>query len=267
MAFFQHRDKRMHYDLYAGLIPEDTLFIHGNLASNHWWQPTVQILKNRYKGSEVTGSAAMAEWLGCGQSSAPESTEDLEMMSLADDYIHLIKGLGLSDVNLVGHSTGGLIALCAMIKAPEMFKRAVLLDPVAADGVQFGPEMYDTFTKMSENRTFCDTVMSGTIYHCDVNSPLVQQLFDDAFHVDKKIWHGVPDVLKKTDLRKQLKQIKHPVLVLHGEHDAVLPIAGSRQIADELPHGKFIELKGQGHSTNVENPAKFVDLVCDFLFD
>ena len=102
MGFFQHHDKQMHYDLYAGVVPEDTLFIHDNLASNHWWQPTSQLLKARFKNGHVGGSLVMSEWLGCGKSSAPASEGELDVAELAQDQIRLIKGLGLSDINLVG---------------------------------------------------------------------------------------------------------------------------------------------------------------------
>ncbi len=267
MAIFQHREKRVHYDLHGGLVPEDTLFLHGNLASNNWWLPTINQLKVRYKQGGHGGGAAFAEWIGCGKSSGPQTQDDLDMFSLARDMIALVKGLGLTDVNLVGHSTGGLIALCAMIEAPEIFRRAVLLDPVSAAGVQFGPEMYDAFTLMQKDRNFCATVMAGTITNCNPQDPYMQQLFADAHGVNEKIWHGIPNSLKNIDIRKDLKKIEQPVLVLHGELDVLLPIAGSREIASAIPHGEFMEIKGQGHSCNVENPQKFVDLMCDFLFD
>lgn len=267
MAIFQHRDKRIHYDLHAGLLPEDTLFLHGNLASNNWWRPTLNQLKHRYKQGAYGGGAAFAEWLGCGKSSGPETQEDLNMFSLARDQIALVQGLGLSDVNLVGHSTGGLIALCMLLEAPQLFKRAVLLDPVSAKGVRFGPEMYDAFTKMKADKDYCAAVISGTISKCDVNDPLIQQLFADAHGVHEKIWHGIPDSLKDIDIGKDLKRIAQPVLVLHGELDTLLPIEGSKEIAAGVQHGEFVEIKGHGHSTNVENPQKFTDLMCGFLFE
>ena len=73
MAIFQYREKRIHYDLHGGLVPEDTLFLHGNLASNNWWLCTIAQLKIRYKQGGHGGGAAFAEWLGCGESSGPQT--------------------------------------------------------------------------------------------------------------------------------------------------------------------------------------------------
>ena len=264
MALFQLQEKQLSYQMLERVLPNDTLFIHGNLGSNRWWQPTFDLLSDRNVSGQV-GRAVRAEWLGCGKSSAPQDQEDLNMFSLAKDYIALAKGLGLTQVNLVGHSTGGLIALCALLLEPSLFNKVILLDSVSAEGVQFGPEMYEAFTKMSTDKSFCDMIMASTIHKCDVTDPLVQELFNDAFGVNKMIWHGVANSLKSINILPDLKRIEHPVLVMHGEFDTLLPITGSKQIANHLPNGQFFEIKGHGHCTNVEDPIKFVELLSAFL--
>jgi len=264
---FQHKNNRLHYELTANGIPEDTLFIHGNLASNRWWYATREVLLGRYSLQHESGGLCLAEWPGCGRSAPPTVAADLEMKSLASDFVALVRGLGMSGVNIVGHSTGGLIGLCALLEAPELFNRAVLLDPVAANGIQFGPEMYDAFTKMSKDRAFCESVMLGTIHNVDAKDPLVQSLVDDAYQVNRLIWHGIPDSLKNIDIRSELKKIHHPLLVLHGEFDTLLPIAGSMEIAETVKNGTFMKVEGHGHSLNVENPEKFCNLISEFLFE
>lgn len=265
MAIFQYRDKQLNYELHAALAPEDMLLIHGNLASNRWWLPTVQALRSHYKGQRFSGSVAMADWLGCGRSSAPASLTDLDMKSLAHDYVELAKGIGLKDICLVGHSTGALIGLCAMLEAPDLFKSAVLLDPVSAKGLHFGPEMYATFSKMSQDLDFCSQIMASTIYGCDPNDEFIKQLFKDAYGVNEKIWHGIPDALKNIDISTRLKEITQPVLVLHGEQDQMLDINESRAIAMGLANGSFVEIEKQGHSCNVENPKRFAEFLTNFI--
>lgn len=266
MPLFQHQNKTLHYDLIPGLLPEDTLFIHGNLASNRWWEPAREEFKRRYGANRQPGHMVMMEWLGCGDSSGPQNQEDLDMRNLGHDLVQLVRGVGLSDVNLVGHSTGGLIALCAILEAPELFRRVVLLDSVSASGLSFDQSMYDAFTKMSQDKVFCDQIMASTIHNVNLKDPLIQGLMDDAFRVHPRIWHGIPDSLKTINIFRELKKIPHPVLVLHGEHDQLLPMKESQTMAAELPKGQFLEIKGQGHCCNVENPSLFVDLVDDFLF-
>jgi len=265
MPVFHFQDKSLRYEVHRGLVPDDTLFIHGNLASNVWWQPTFKELEKRAAGQGYRGLAIACEWLGCGGSSAPKTLEDLEITNLAQNYLSLLSGMGWSDVNIVGHSTGGIIALCAMTMQPDLFKRALLLDPVAAQGIKLQPEMLEAFAKMREDREYCASVMSGTIQDVDQKSPLFQKIVDDAFNVAPLNWEGIPQALSHLDIRGEIKKLKQPITVLHGEHDPILPIEESRELARNLQHGVFQMLDGQGHSCNVENPQRFATLLLNFL--
>lgn len=265
MAFFESPGLRMHYEIFPGLVAHDTLFFHGNLASNRWWQPSLKIWQARASGKKAAGALIMAEWRGCGQTSAPQHIEELQMTNLADDYLGLINSLNLKKVSVVGHSTGCLIALLAMAKAPHIFDRAVLLDPVNHKGVDFPPEGIEAFKMMSQDPTFCHTVMSGTIKGVDVNDPLFQELADDAFHVAPLIWSGIPAALRDLDFSEEMKKITHPILILHGVEDPILPIAGSRELVKVLPNARLLEIPAHGHSLNIEDPKAFVGHVTDFL--
>ncbi len=267
MPFMQSKEKTLHYDLRPLSSPEDVLFIHGNLSSNKWWEPTMVELKAQWEEDEtLTGSLAAMEWLGCGKSRGPITAETLQMKELAKDYIQFCHTAGLKNVHLVGHSTGGLIALYCLLLEPGLFEKALLLDPVGAKGIQFGQEMYDAFSQMKADREFCASVMAGTIRGVQPEDPQFQALVDDAFQVQEEIWHGVPDALKQVDLYQHLKDIPHPVMVLHGEFDTLLPMAESQALAKGLPSGQFKKLKGQGHSTNMENPGLLAQEIIDFFF-
>lgn len=256
----------MNVDVHEGLVPMDTLFIHGNLASNTWWQPSVELWRTSAKPS-YEGRLILGEWRGCGQSDAPHGEENLHPKVMANDYVQLLRKMGVKKACVVGHSTGGLIALYALLQAPELFDRVVLLDSVGATGVQFEKPMFDAFTQMSQDRAFCATVMGGTIHGNNPDNPLFQKIVDDTFHVAKEVWHGIPKALYDINIADKLAQIQQPVLVLHGEHDNVLPKEGSVALAQSLPNARFQEIKGQGHSTNFENPALFVSLVNEFLYN
>ena len=256
----------MNMEVLAGMLPMDTVFMHGNLASNTWWQPAVEVWKkNQRPGLE--GRMMMGEWRGCGQSDAQKNESELHPSQLADDYLMALRQLGVKKACIVGHSTGGLVALYAMMKAPEMFDRAVLLDPVSAKGVQFDNSMYDAFTQMSKDRAFCEAVMGGTIHGNDPTRALFQKIVDEAQLATQRLGHGVLNALKGVNIFDQLSSITHPVLVMHGEQDPVLPKEGSIEMAGALGNARYMEMKDQGHSTNVENPTLFVKTVDEFLFN
>lgn len=265
MPFFEHDGFRMHYEVHEGVVPMDTVFLHGNLASNAWWAPSVAIWKRQAKPG-MKGRLICAEWRGCGKSNGPELPKDLRLDVLAADYNRLLAELEVTRANLVAHSTGGLIGLVAMRARPELYHRAVLLDPVGATGVQFGPEMYEAFTQMSQSKEMCAAVMMGTVYEAKISDELKERIVDDAFGVHPLIWHGVPKMLHDADFRSELKALDHPVLVLHGEHDGILPAEASVALAKGLKNGRFYEIPGRGHSCNVEDPELFVLHANQFLF-
>jgi pimeloyl-ACP methyl ester carboxylesterase len=247
-------------------VPKDTIFLHGNLASNTWWKPAVAVWQARAKDSSQKGRLILAEWRGCGKSTGPNEEKELAPDNLAADYNALLDHLQIRKASLVGHSTGGLIGLIAMHQRPDLYERAVLLDSVSHQGVQFPPEMFGAFTQMSQDRAFCEVVMTGTVHGTQLSEELKKQIVDDAFGVHPLIWHGVPKALDKVDISSRLPQIHQSILVLHGEHDSVLPKERSQELARLLPNGKFFEIPGRGHSTNVENPVLFVEMVDSFLF-
>lgn len=257
----------MNYEKIDGILPESTLFIHGNLASNRWWYPTEEIYRIKSKGKSLQGSMILAEFKGCGKSPVPTSQDEVDMHKFADEYIQLVKKLNVGPVHLVGHSTGGLIAAIMMAKEPQLFKRAVLLDPVGAKGIQFDESMLGAFAAMKNDKQLVATVLASTIYNCDQQSDFFKKIVvEDAFHAVQTVGVMVLRALDGLDVQDELKKIRNQVLVLHGEHDLLLPQEESKAMATLIKNARFEVIKGRGHCLNAESPAHFVSIIDDFLF-
>lgn len=267
MPFFDVQDgtgARLHYDVQSELVPENVFLIHGNLASNRWWEPSQSYFP---RSSQNKGLLVSAEFRGCGKTSPPKDESEVDLHRFADDFIALIKQLGVGPFHLVGHSTGGLIAALMLSKAPELFKKAVLLDPVGAEGVKFDEAMVSAFEAMKKSRELTGVVIGSTIYQNDPADEYFQNVIvEDAFRAVKAVGHLVIKALDGFDVRKEVAKIKSPVLVLHGEHDRLLPVVDSQKLAALIPQGEFRTFVGQGHCGNLENPKAFVALVSKFLF-
>lgn len=256
------------FDVFPNLVPETTLFIHGNLASNRWWMPTVEILKTT--ASPVSkGQVICAEFRGSGHSEAPRADRDVTMDAFASDFTDLIRSLKLSEkVNIVGHSTGGLIAALMLAKAPELFNKAFLLDPVGAEGVKFNTEMIQAFEAMKVDKNLTAAIIGSTIYNNNAESAFFKDIIvEDAFKGVKNVGHLVLQALDGLDVRETLKHVQHPVKVVHGEFDTLLSKDESEKLAQLLPNASFANIAGCGHCANVENPSLFVKTFSDFLFN
>ena len=242
---------------YPKLAKEDTLFIHGNLASTVWWKPT--LAEWQKAGSLGNGDLIFADWRGCGRNPAWPIDKQFTIEELAQDFLDLIKQMGKEKVAVVGHSLGGLIALQMMLIDPAKVSKAVLLDPVGADGVVFDDSMYDAFKQMALNRNLTEMVIMSTVKDQSHFTPeLTKAVVDDAFKAVQGIGSSVLQILKSVRLSDQVAQIKNPTLLLHGRHDQIIPLKDSEDLSKKLPNVTFEVLEEAGHCWNVENPSAFV---------
>ncbi|MCJ8276310.1 MAG: alpha/beta hydrolase, partial [Bdellovibrionales bacterium] len=106
MAFLDIDGFQFNYEKFTGVGAFNTLFIHGNLASKEWWHPSIEIMKSQSTG---TGTLMTADWRGYGESKGITDVSEIDFRRFALDYVELLEKEGLKDVNVVGHSTGGLI--------------------------------------------------------------------------------------------------------------------------------------------------------------
>lgn len=257
---------KMHYEVYDDLLPRDTLFIHGNLASNKWWYPSIEELKGQAKLKPQKGRAILAEWRGCGESSAPQSFDEVDMELFARDYVALTEQLALKNVDLVGHSTGGIIALLACALKPELYRSLFLLDSVGAKGVVFVDGMYEAFEQMKASAELTGQVIGSTIYNHDPENSFFKASVAPAAHrAVQAVGAWVIQSLADFDATERIRKISQPTLVIHGRHDQTLPIADSQELAELLPRGRFEVWEDCGHCANIEQPSLFAHELLNFL--
>lgn len=58
---------------------------------------------------------------------------------------------------------------------------------------------------------------------------------------------------------------KLQVLVIHGEHDALVPMWNSRRLAAALPGASMCAFPACGHMPMEECPDRFIDTVAEFV--
>ena len=266
--FLKVNDFKLHYEVFEGLVEQDTLLIHGNLACNLWWHPMVRELQTRPGAGTKKGKLVLADWRGCGLSKGLKTEDDVDFNVFADDYLHLIEALNLTNICVIGHSTGGLIGMLAILKQPEKFSNLILLDSIGPLGIETPiplDQLLGHFEAMSLNEEVSNATIAATIQNVDTTTDHFKALAKATFNVDRAVWKGVPRTLcTKIDITEKMKDLKLPVLILHGENDMVLPKEGSEKMHAMLPKSELHILKNQGHSLNVENPKLFVNLVEDF---
>jgi pimeloyl-ACP methyl ester carboxylesterase len=71
--------------------------------------------------------------------------------------------------------------------------------------------------------------------------------------------------LHHTDFFDLLPTINVPTLVIAGEHDQVVAMEHSRQLAEGIPGARFDVIAGSGHLSNQQKPNEYNAIVRAFL--
>jgi pimeloyl-ACP methyl ester carboxylesterase len=264
MKTFNHHGFEIGYEKISPCGSENVFLIHGNLASKEWWYPGIEMMKSR----PGEGTVIAADWRGYGDSKGLTQTSEINFTTFAQDFVALIEDQKLTDVNIVGHSTGGLIAMLAVLEKPQLFKSLILLDSVGETGLELElpkEQVLAHFQKMSEDRDYSRMVLAATIQGCDPQSESFSRLFEITMKADKVMFQGVIEVLsEQIDITDRMKEITLPTLILHGQNDPVLKLEMSEHLHQLLPQSEYKVLENQGHSLNMENPERMVTEFTEF---
>lgn len=238
--------------------PRHLLLIHGNLASKEWWFPALECLQEE----DGEGVAIAADWRGFGGSKGIQRVDEIDFTRFAQDLVDLVVTQGLQEVSIIGHSTGGLIAMLAVLQRPDLFSSMVLLDSVGPQGLQLAhpkEQVLAHFDRMARDLDYCRQVLAATIQGCDPQSASFERLLQITRSCDPVMWRGVIEVLSsQIDIRDRLGELTLPTLILHGQNDVVLPLSTSEALHRDLPNSRLRVMGNQGHSLNLENPSLFV---------
>ena len=75
---------------------------------------------------------------------------------------------------------------------------------------------------------------------------------------------GCSAALADHDFRPGMRDVKRPILYMCGEKDGHNAKV-MRQMQQEFPAAKYIELPGAGHISNMDQPARFTGAMREFL--
>src|SRR4028118_1606340 len=95
------------------------LLLHGFMGSTAAWAPYVDLLAQRRR-------VIMVDLIGHGDSDAPAEAERYRMEHCSSDLLRLLDRLEVPDVEVIGYSMGGRVALHLATMAPERVTALIL---------------------------------------------------------------------------------------------------------------------------------------------
>ncbi len=207
---------------------------------------------------------------GFGRSDKPWNSYNYDI--LAQDLDNLLEELNLHDVTLVGFSMGGgeVVRYLTKYGYKNRVSKAVLVssvipfllktddnpDGVSAEQIEkFEQQILEdrpAFMASFAKQFYGDSLLNPTVSKelLDWNQNLVLQASGYATISAMHSW-------AETDFREEVKNIKIPVLIIHGSADKTVPInISSDKTANLLPNAEYIVYEGSPHGlfiTDKEN--------------
>jgi len=170
---------------------------------------------------------------------------------------------------VIGWSLGGLLAMqlalhgperiaaLALVAATPCFRRRAGWPHGCADDVWTGFEQGVAAHPAGTMRRFFALMMHGDALPRHEHGRLSREAVD---HKHPPTPHGLQQglaMLDRLDLRPRLQQIGQPALLMHGDHDAIIPVAAGHYLAEQLPHATWLPFTGCGHAPFLSQPEKF----------
>ncbi len=207
------------------------------------------------------------------------SRSDLDLSDL-DAVAHLIVDTVQrqvnDEINLLGWSLGGLIAQRITVLYPSLVAKLILISSSAcfankADWLYgIKPGMLDNFSSdlITDYKTTLDRFLALQFMGSSEqmkNVRLVRELLATKSAPKVAALQQGLALLKNTDLRNNLADIKCPCLLLSGERDSLISGSATRFIAERLAHARSYLFKGGSHAPFLSHAAAFNSNVEQFI--
>lgn len=269
------------------------LLIHGNMSSSVHFQPLMEMLEKDFQVYAI-------DLPGFGDSTYNRPLDSLQ--DIAKDVGAFIEHLDLSDINLVGWSTGGGVALETAVDYVDRIRQIFLLSSVGVQGL----ELYDSRRRLMDGlklkRIFRKEEIAADPFTYGQSNYALTQQDRDYF---KLLWSQIyklkqPDeadfdcyidaVLKQRNLLDimhalaifnmttsdngvsegsgRLYQLRIPITLLHGDHDAIVSIEDAKNSLEFIGNrAELIVFEDANHSLLTDDLLRVYEEIVTRIVD
>ncbi len=189
----------------------------------------------------------------------------------AEDLIALLDHLSLPAVDIQGSSFGSTVTLSALARFPDRFERAVLQGGFARRPlirVERGLARLGRYWpwKMSElvlRPQVMHRVEGGQFTGCP--SEIFEFLLECSGTNPIRAASRRALILDKLDLRPLLSDIPHPILMIGGDRDGLVPRSAEAEVETGCPNARRIEFSPCGHYPQYTMPDPMTSAMVPFL--
>lgn len=260
------------------------VLMHGKNFGGYYWRDVAQAL------AAAGYRVIVPDQVGWGKSSKPEIRYSFQL--LAVNTAHLLDTLGISRIVLVGHSTGGMLAVRFALMYPERVTQLVLEDPIGLEDyrVNIPPQSDETLYRAELGNIDPEKLRAFYAHYFanprpEIYEPLAEVQIRVTLSGEYPRWAKASalayQMIYQQPVRHEYRLVQTPTLLIVGEKDHTVPLAGYVSAAvrakmgdfvalghaavKEMPQGNLIVISDSGHIPHIEKPWEFLQALLGFL--
>lgn len=262
-----------------------TVFLlHGRNFPSSYWRPVIQTL------TDAGYRVIVPDQVGFGKSSKP--TGELHFDTLARNTITLMDHLGITTFDVVAHSLGGMLSVRIARAFPDRVDHLLLAAPIGLEDYRlYVPPTPTEKIIETEDKLTADGYRKQleTNYALKLPADQVTPFIDARFNIkgasDYPRWLRAfvssAQMIYREPVAHEIPLITQPTLFIMGADDhnapgkpnapeALRPRMGqnaelAKALAAKMTNAKAEVLPDAGHLVFLEAPARFNELMLDFL--
>lgn len=233
------------------------VFLHGLSDSLFYWEVLANTLKKDFRVIRVDLR---------GHGNTPLGNEEITIDKYCEDLKNLLDYLDISEINLVGFSLGGAVALDFSVKYPHMLSSLVLMSTFSKcdnylENVfsKFKANLSEGFEKFYDYmipKVLCPDVIENHKKELEMIKQDASQLANvDAYikACDACFNFSVDDELSKIDVF---------TLILAGRYDGVIPLRYQKNLKDKIRNSRLIVFDNVKHNLLVgKNNVEIINIL------
>ena len=238
------------------------LFIPGWGMDESIWEYQIEYFKQNYRTIAVSleGDA---------------NASDDRLRVHTEHLLGIIKKSKLNNINLIGWSMGGMIAINFAFQYPEYVKKLVL---VSTPAKFVASEDYDAGISHAVMQSFINKFRKSPVRMLSNFASLISKNADlkkedlnlvkqSSNMSDKNRTLQNLLLLRDCDMREKLRFVTVPTLIIHGKRDMVCPYACADYLHSKMKNSVLRAFENVGHIPFVTKCEEFNILLDGFLRD
>ena len=187
-----------------------------------------------------------------------------QLEDMMQDVVALLDALNLAEVHVVGASMGGMIAQLMAIHHPRRVK--TLTSIMSTTGYKKLPRIDKNIRKTLMQKPVSKDYKDQMDYHIKkwqvIGSPDYPCIETDLQqYVESMLQRGITakgtirqmlSIMATGNREDALSKLEIPSLVIHGDRDGLVNLAGGKATAQAIPNAKLRVYPGMGHDFPVE---------------